>query len=274
MRLKCIQMFKNQKGMSTIVIVFGIAMVILVALGTAQMYVTSRARVHARIRLAYKYTFIMEDAAKMIVNARLAWLATAGVCPAPSVARILPGGKQICLGNTAGDRCIRDTLGRDACVCMTGQTDTQCANSANASLDKDFSNIARVEAIPSRFQKIQTWLRDRQLESEDVVASAIDRILKKPQHHFPDLYRQLFLEKATAATVGVLTLRAMGSNAGNYNPTASSVIQADTMFDCVTECITIRVCVPNTFEPLAMPQGLNELCVSQIIGRGKDNTVF
>src|SRR5476651_2433601 len=98
-------MFKalnNEKGVSTLLIVMAVGALLASFILSLQMYVAARARIVARIRLAYKYTFVMEDAAKMVLNGRLEYIsavAAGGTCGAGKSTQDITNGKivTVCL---------------------------------------------------------------------------------------------------------------------------------------------------------------------------------
>ncbi len=282
------RLLHNNKGMSTLVIVFGISMVIMVFLGTAQMYVNSRARAKSAIRLATKYTFVMEDLAKLVVNARLTYLsamAAGAGCPAGTIAReipqagIAPGAAErilLCLNNAAAiapaaaARCVVDSQLGAACLCIEGQNDPQCADPTIGAFEVGSEDIV---AKGSLFDSFSESLNSVRFRLEDTVASNIDFVLKIPTPKADGLFRTAFTETAKAAVVDV-TVRAIPLPAGNTAPTTLAQ-QADTFFSCAQvagrdTCVLLRVCTRE-----AVLAGANgQFCMSQMITRGDGTAPF
>jgi len=268
---------RDQKGMSTILIVMAISMIILVTLGSAQMYIESRARFHSRIRLAYKYSFIMEDAAKMVLNGRLAFQANSA-CPG-STARPLRGSLNVCLaavGNPS-PRCIVDPQGRAACVCEDGLTDPQCADSGMAFME---NFIFDQEKNKTWVVRLQDYLKNKKNDMQDIVALGVGKLFRVPDVPKPAIYENIFGEKAVAATMA-MTIRGIdtvpvpvGSSEWAPNDPPGTTNQARTTFTCAPGlCYVLRVCINNIAEPMVVPAG-DVLCMEQRIARGNGVTPF
>jgi len=219
--------FQNQKGISSLLIVFMLSMIIIISLATTQLYVRNRARVHAQIRLAYKYTFIMEDVAKTVLDGHMRYANNGNNCTLPSVAQIVGTGAQIttiCVGSSAGNRCVNSM----ACICKQGEADAACAT--GASLDRDFSNVAQhKENWKGKGLKLFQGLEN---QAGAWVASAVDW----------GLGREPLFPQALAA-LGSITITAPNAGA-SLTPNTTS--QAKTTHTCstVNQCIELKVCVP------------------------------
>lgn len=291
---------KNSKGMSTILIVMAISMIILTTLGSAQMYIESRARHHARIRVAYKYTFIMEDAAKMLVNGRLAQ--QAGACPGGTVARTLhgPGAPpDVCLGNVltgpvgnqTSPRCILDSVGRAACICLGGFDNYACSLKTNAFMEK---NLLQSKKEQTFVAELKSQLQNQNHAMQDFLATGIEKLFQIPSERKSSIYESLFGEKAVAATMAI-TMR--GVDVGPFEATVPAPVtppfdpqnyapstiafQARTTFDCnANECYVLRLCINSDAEPLIVPVvdpvggGPGFLCMEQRIARLTGETQF
>lgn len=253
MRKSFFNISKNQNGASALLIVMGVGAVLASFVLSLQMYIGSRARIVARVRLAYKYTFIMEDAAKIILNGRLEWLANAGACGGGKTARNIGTAVvvQACLPTTPVDRCLNG----EACICDFTQTDNQCATMSMYNVlpfSKDTMVALRAvendHGLAAAFDKsiFESLLPD----FDKKYVAFVDRIFLKN----PNKSKPIFDEASAAANSSYRfapTVEAYGTNGAPVNDPAVNPLSpypsagpAYTWRSCGgNRCLEIRVCV-------------------------------
>jgi hypothetical protein len=267
-----------------------------------QMYVTSRARMVARARLAYKYTFVMEDAAKMILNGRLEYLglyasqgstacATPGACcgTGKSYYDVSAEGfgsqYTVCLSSTSADLCLNG----EACICPNAKSDSECADMIAFNdfrlKEKTDTMIALEgeEGDPSLAPAFDTSIFERLIPDFDRrFVAYVDRVVFKKRAPPTSLVEEARAEtnaSYTFKTTAPNPLRLDGSSApvadsstDALSPYPAGTLQAYTYRDCTTgessgthRCMDLRICVSATKEMAA--GNLSEVCFHQRISR-------
>jgi hypothetical protein len=291
--MNLLKSLRNEKGVSTILIVMGVAAILASFILTLQMYVHSRARVVARIRLAYKYTFIMEDAAKMVVLSRIEYFQdqTCGAKNPVSIADPtsgLPDDINICMDDVNfRNRCING----DACICTEGEGDNACAIHS-AGLERDYlPKDKRFDETGDEIYAFKSKIADPDLLPalensifEKLIPNFDNKFIAFAERVFnrePNKNTAFFMDEAVAAAnVGYrYAIPAPSIYAGN--PTADTanttspypnaaglgVGDAFTFRNCGNaRCVEIKVCVSAAKER-AIGAGATEVCFFQKISR-------
>ncbi len=270
--------FHNQRGLSSILIVMSVGAVLTGFILALQMYISARSRVVARIRLAYKYTFIMEDAAKLVLNGRLEYvgaLAEATTCSVNKTAWDLADAAPaitVCLPSAAGsDRCING----EACICRnTGsETDLACAQ-LSYNLEYEYSDESMVAFRALEQEHILQPAFENSIwehvvpDFDQKYLSFVDSVIfKKPSRDVKLFNEAMAVANSgyTFATVPLITGPTPDLVAAT-SPYPTSPAEAFTYRDCSNNrCIDLRVCVENTKE-LSLGT-LSHVCFRQRISR-------
>lgn len=265
---------------------------------TLQMYVSARARVVARIRLAYKYTFVMEDAAKMVVLSRIEYFQTACGGANRAVGSILvpgvgnPNSINICLDSGGGGDFRKNCINGEACICnLTFQNTDQLCADQSVNLEREFlpkdkwynesgdsmyafnSKVSDPELTPAFDNSIFEMLIPN---FDNKLIAFFERVVNKPENKKTSF---LMNEAVAAGNVsyqytipnpnmygGTPDTTAVGPSSPYPTAGPSPGGDAYTWRDCGQgRCVEIRVCVA-----LAKEQSLGSLprvCFTQKISR-------
>jgi len=288
--MRRLHILTNEKGFSALITVLALGAVLTGFLLSLQMYVASRTRLISRIRLAYKYTFIMEDAAKAVIDSRLQYLSGVGAGGTCGASNVCLAGNQCAIINTVGvctptttsQRCING----EACICVNGDNDTTCANYAANDFTLEYSD--------------ETMVALRTIEKDEKLQPAFDfsffeRLIPDFDSKYVAFVERLvfgrpsrptnMFNEALAAANATYTFNVGGANPygiGGTNPTANTTaptspypgagFEAYTKRDCTVSgggdgvrCIEVRVCVSATKEPAVGSAGV--ACFGQRISR-------
>ncbi len=194
--MKSSQVIRNQKGVSALIVVMAVGTILATFMLSLQMYVTARARMVSRVRLAYKYTFVMEDAAKFIQEGREEYLggrAAGGTCGAGTACG---AGKSCqdptidalavntCLATSNSNKCLNG----EACMCTAGVADAACATWVK--------NDFKIESMDDEMIAMKIQEEDRSL-LEAFEVNLLDKVFPDFDHKYVAFVDRIFFKKTS-----------------------------------------------------------------------------